>query len=91
MRRAGKQGELSGPPSGRARPASAQKAEHLHGMLGPDDVGIADDQQGRGGQRREAGLGPGRRPGAVELVQLDDERCPGTGIGRDPAVRLVPP
>src|SRR5215471_15310968 len=64
----GKQGELRWPRSGgTAGHAAAQKPEHLHGMLGPDDVRIADDQQRRGGQRLEACPGPRRPPGPVEL------------------------
>jgi hypothetical protein len=88
---AANQGELCARhPDQIAGNASAEQPEHLDDVFGANDVGIAVDQQGRDLKACEALPRPGCA-GTIELVHLDDERCPGVGIGRDPTVRVVPP
>jgi hypothetical protein len=69
-------GELGGRiPGAVAIDAAADKSENLHRVLGPHDVGIAKDDQRRGGDR----LNVSGRPAlelAVELIAFPDESPP---------------
>lgn len=70
---AGKHGEPgSWQPDEVAGHSPAEKAEHLDGVFGPNDVRVADDQQGWDLQGGEPCWREGHA-GAVELVHLGDE------------------
>jgi hypothetical protein len=90
VRGARQDGELGGRQFDEiARHAAAEEPEHLDGVLGPNEVGVADDQQGRHRQRGEPFLRHGDAS-AVELVDLGDEAGPRRRVRGHGPVGVVP-
>lgn len=68
-------------------PAS-QQAEHLDGMLEPDDVAVGHDEHGRRRYRGHLRRGPVLRL-RVQFQNLPDQLRPAAGIGSHRRVRPV--